>query len=162
MRLRVLSVVIWSAPAPGGAAVTACALAVLAMGSSRKPNFSACLTWDPFLDHVNRCYLPLAVFGAAMGRRCAYISCVAVWIIPGRSPSLMRYRMSVCTAHDKPPRLPECIRKPRRRNRTAENVPPGTGKRQHGAAYIIPSYAMPRPRKKSVFTFCQSAGIRSA
>lgn len=64
MRFRVPFVVIWGAPAPGGAAVTACALAVLAIGSSRKPNFFACLA---FPDHVNRCYLPLAVLGTAMG-----------------------------------------------------------------------------------------------
>ena len=118
--------------------MTACALAVLAMGSSRKPNFSACLAWDPFPDHVNRCYLPLAVLGAAMGRRCAYISCVAVWIIPGRSPGLMRYRMSVCTAHDKPPRLPECTRKPRRRNRTAANVPTRNGKKAAWSCLYYP------------------------
>ena len=65
MRLRVRFVVIWGAPAPGGAAVTACTLAVLAIGSSRKPNFSACLACDPFPDRVNRCYLPLAVLGVA-------------------------------------------------------------------------------------------------
>ena len=58
---------IWSAPAPGDVAVTACAPAVLAMGSSRKPNFPACLACNPFPDHVNRCYLPLAVLGAATG-----------------------------------------------------------------------------------------------
>ena len=76
MRFRVLSVVIWSAPAPGDVAVTACAPAVLAMGSSRKPNFSACLAWDPLPDHVNRCYLPLAVLGTAMGPPiCLYLLC---------------------------------------------------------------------------------------
>ena len=111
MRFRVLSVVIWSAPAPGGAAVTACVLAVLAIGSSRKPNFSACLAWNPFPDHVNRCYLPLAALGtAARPFICCICSlgcykivakfcgCLRFPDILAASLSLFRYGFHVCRA----------------------------------------------------------------